>query len=164
MMLFIELCVDLRKGKAAKDGLYNYKNTSQNTNVATIEVGMRTVRDLPHDNISDQPHSSSSAALSNLPNKRSPKPRPRLMKSRRPRKAPVTSQTSAISKLPRLQSRFFYPLSRANSRATGPTGLLSHHGSSFSGRHTVPFSTFSRTTPDSKSCTRRRLTRPSSSA
>ena len=39
MILFIELCVDLRKGKMAKDGLYNYKNTSQNTNVATIEVG-----------------------------------------------------------------------------------------------------------------------------
>lgn len=39
MLLFIELCVDLRKGKMAKDGLYNYKNTSQNTNVATIEVG-----------------------------------------------------------------------------------------------------------------------------
>lgn len=38
MLLFVELCVDLRKGKAAKDGLYNYKNTSQNTNVATIEV------------------------------------------------------------------------------------------------------------------------------
>ena len=38
MLLFIELCVDLRKGKMAKDGLYNYKNTSQNTNVATIEV------------------------------------------------------------------------------------------------------------------------------
>jgi hypothetical protein len=38
VLLFVELCVELRKGKAAKDGLYNYKNTSQNTNVATIEV------------------------------------------------------------------------------------------------------------------------------
>lgn len=38
MLLFVELCVDLRKGKSAKDGLYNYKNTSQNTNIATIEV------------------------------------------------------------------------------------------------------------------------------
>ena len=26
-----ELSVDLRKGKAAKDGLYSYKNTAQNT-------------------------------------------------------------------------------------------------------------------------------------
>ena len=41
MKLFVELCVDLKKGKAAKDGLYNYKNTSQNTNVATIEYIFR---------------------------------------------------------------------------------------------------------------------------
>lgn len=38
MLLFVELCVDLRKGKSAKDGLYSYKNTAQNTNVGTIEV------------------------------------------------------------------------------------------------------------------------------
>ncbi|KAF2863388.1 hypothetical protein K470DRAFT_205683, partial [Piedraia hortae CBS 480.64] len=46
MFLFVELCVDLRKGKLAKDGLYNYKNTSQNTNVATIEVVFRKFLDL----------------------------------------------------------------------------------------------------------------------
>jgi len=38
MLLFVELCVELRKGKAAKDGLYSYKNTAQNTNIGTIEV------------------------------------------------------------------------------------------------------------------------------
>jgi translation initiation factor 3 subunit A len=38
MILFVELCVDLKKGKLAKDGLYQYKNITQNTNVATIEV------------------------------------------------------------------------------------------------------------------------------
>ena len=38
MMLFVGLCVDLKKGKQAKDGLYQYKNTAQNTNVGTIEV------------------------------------------------------------------------------------------------------------------------------
>lgn len=39
MLLFVELCVDLKKGKTAKDGLYQYKNTAQNTNIGTIEVG-----------------------------------------------------------------------------------------------------------------------------
>ncbi len=38
MVLFVELSVDLRKGKLAKDGLYQYKNMAQNTNVGTIEV------------------------------------------------------------------------------------------------------------------------------
>ena len=38
MLLFVELCVNLKKGKQAKDGLYQYKNTAQNTNVGTIEV------------------------------------------------------------------------------------------------------------------------------
>ena len=38
MILFVELSVDLRKGKAAKDGLYSYKNTAQNTNIGTIEL------------------------------------------------------------------------------------------------------------------------------
>ncbi|KAL1311147.1 hypothetical protein AAFC00_001349 [Neodothiora populina] len=53
MLLFIELCVDLRKGKAAKDGLYNYKNTSQNTNVATIELVFRRFIELAEQKVAE---------------------------------------------------------------------------------------------------------------
>jgi len=53
MVLFIELCVDLRKGKMAKDGLYNYKNTSQNTNVATIELVFRRFIELAEQKVTE---------------------------------------------------------------------------------------------------------------
>jgi translation initiation factor 3 subunit A len=42
MLLFVELSVDLKKGKSAKEGLYQYKNIAQNTNVGTIEVSLVT--------------------------------------------------------------------------------------------------------------------------
>ena len=47
MIQFVELCVDLKKGKLAKDGLYQYKNTAQNTNVGTIEVSSHRRSMLP---------------------------------------------------------------------------------------------------------------------
>ncbi len=53
MLLFVELCVDLKKGKSAKDGLYNYKNTSQNTNVATIETVFRRFIELAEKKVSE---------------------------------------------------------------------------------------------------------------
>ena len=53
MLLFVELCVDLKKGKSAKDGLYNYKNTSQNTNVATIELVFRRFIELAEQKVSE---------------------------------------------------------------------------------------------------------------
>ena len=43
MLQFVELCVDLKKGKLAKDGLYQYKNIAQNTNVGTIEVRITAI-------------------------------------------------------------------------------------------------------------------------
>jgi len=53
MLLFVELCVELRKGKSAKDGLYNYKNTSQNTNVATIELVFRRFIELAEQKVTE---------------------------------------------------------------------------------------------------------------
>ncbi|KAF9092678.1 eukaryotic translation initiation factor 3 subunit A, partial [Mortierella sp. GBA35] len=41
MLKFVELCVSLRKGKIAKEGLHQYKNISQNTSIATIELVIR---------------------------------------------------------------------------------------------------------------------------
>ncbi|KAG8991668.1 eukaryotic translation initiation factor 3 subunit A, partial [Tulasnella sp. 427] len=37
MMRFIQLCVDLRQGRTAKEGLMQYKNAAQNSSVASIE-------------------------------------------------------------------------------------------------------------------------------
>ncbi|KAK6001424.1 hypothetical protein QM012_002755 [Aureobasidium pullulans] len=53
VLLFVELCVELRKGKAAKDGLYNYKNTSQNTNIATIELVFKRFIELAESKVSE---------------------------------------------------------------------------------------------------------------
>ncbi|TEB23920.1 hypothetical protein FA13DRAFT_1818162 [Coprinellus micaceus] len=38
MFRFIELCVEMRKGRTAKEGLMQYKNIAQNTSVQSIEV------------------------------------------------------------------------------------------------------------------------------
>jgi|SRR5277367_807155 translation initiation factor 3 subunit A len=43
MLRFVELCVNLRKGKMAKEGLYQFKNIAQNTNVSSIEVSSHTL-------------------------------------------------------------------------------------------------------------------------
>ncbi|KAF2820079.1 eukaryotic translation initiation factor 3 110 kDa subunit [Ophiobolus disseminans] len=53
MVLFVELCVDLRKGKLAKDGLYQYKNTAQNTNVGTIELVFKRFIELAEQKVTE---------------------------------------------------------------------------------------------------------------
>ncbi|EGE05272.1 hypothetical protein TEQG_04428 [Trichophyton equinum CBS 127.97] len=53
MVLFVELCVDLRKGKSAKDGLYQYKNIAQNTNVGTIEMVLKKFIELAEQKVTE---------------------------------------------------------------------------------------------------------------
>ncbi|RMZ78017.1 hypothetical protein DV737_g4085, partial [Chaetothyriales sp. CBS 132003] len=53
MLLFVELSVDLRKGKSAKDGLYQYKNIAQNTNVGTIELVLKRFIELAEQKVTD---------------------------------------------------------------------------------------------------------------
>jgi hypothetical protein len=38
MHRFVELCVDMRKGRTAKEGLMQYKNIARNTSVQSIEA------------------------------------------------------------------------------------------------------------------------------
>jgi len=41
MLLLVELSVEQKKGKLAKDALYSYKNIAQNTNISTIELVLK---------------------------------------------------------------------------------------------------------------------------
>lgn len=42
---FLELTVKLGRGKAAREGLFHYKNIAQNTNIATIELVIKRFLD-----------------------------------------------------------------------------------------------------------------------
>ncbi|CCJ30992.1 unnamed protein product, partial [Pneumocystis jirovecii] len=53
MLRFVALCVDLRKGKMAKEALYQYKNIAQNTSVGTIEVVLKKFIDLVEEKVSE---------------------------------------------------------------------------------------------------------------
>ncbi|EMR08937.1 hypothetical protein PNEG_02718 [Pneumocystis murina B123] len=53
MLRFVALCVDLRKGKMAKEALYQYKNIAQNTSVGTVEVVLKKFIDLVEEKVSE---------------------------------------------------------------------------------------------------------------
>ncbi|GAA5862799.1 hypothetical protein JCM8547_006548 [Rhodosporidiobolus lusitaniae] len=53
MVKFLELCVDLRKGRTAKDGLILYKNVAQNTSVASVEVTIQKLLELSRQKLAD---------------------------------------------------------------------------------------------------------------
>ncbi|KAG0037533.1 eukaryotic translation initiation factor 3 subunit A [Podila clonocystis] len=53
MLKFVELCVSLRKGKIAKEGLHQYKNISQNTSIATIELVIRKFIQLSEEKVQE---------------------------------------------------------------------------------------------------------------
>merc|ERR1719460_3346464 len=46
MMRYLELCVEMRKAKAAKDGLIQYRMVCQQINVASMETVLRHFMDL----------------------------------------------------------------------------------------------------------------------
>jgi translation initiation factor 3 subunit A len=53
MLLLVELAVEQKKGKLAKDALYQYKNIAQNTNVGTIELVLKKFIELAADKVTD---------------------------------------------------------------------------------------------------------------
>ncbi|RUS28724.1 hypothetical protein BC938DRAFT_481529 [Jimgerdemannia flammicorona] len=53
MLKFVELCVNLRKGKTAKEGLHQYKNIAQNTSVGTIELVIRKFIELAEEKVTE---------------------------------------------------------------------------------------------------------------
>jgi translation initiation factor 3 subunit A len=53
MVRFIELCVDLRKGRTAKEGLMQYKNITQNTSVASIELVIQKFIDISNQKVQE---------------------------------------------------------------------------------------------------------------
>jgi translation initiation factor 3 subunit A len=53
MVKFLELSVDLRKGRTAKDGLILYKNVAQNTSVASVEVTIQKLLELSRNKLTE---------------------------------------------------------------------------------------------------------------
>ncbi|ATZ54374.1 Bcrpg1 [Botrytis cinerea B05.10] len=51
MLLLVEQSVEQKKGKLAKDALYQYKNISQNTNIGTIELVLKKFIELAEEKV-----------------------------------------------------------------------------------------------------------------
>ncbi|KAA8913279.1 hypothetical protein FN846DRAFT_930417 [Sphaerosporella brunnea] len=66
MILFVELCVSLRKGKTAKDGLYQYKNIAQNTSVQTIELVLKRFIELAEAKVTEAQERAEQIALDQI--------------------------------------------------------------------------------------------------
>lgn len=66
MLRFVELCVDLRKGKTAKEGLFQYKNIAQNTSVTTIETVLKHYLDLATERVADAQSKSQQLVLDSI--------------------------------------------------------------------------------------------------
>ncbi|TPX30121.1 hypothetical protein SmJEL517_g06243 [Synchytrium microbalum] len=66
MLKFIELCVQMRKGKTAKEGLHQYKNIQQNNNITTIEVVIKKFIDLSEQKVADAQAKADKIALDSI--------------------------------------------------------------------------------------------------
>ncbi|KAL1918798.1 uncharacterized protein VTP21DRAFT_2820 [Calcarisporiella thermophila] len=53
VLRFVELCVEQRKGKMVKEGLHQYKNVAQNSNVASIELVIKKFVELSEAKVSE---------------------------------------------------------------------------------------------------------------
>ncbi|CAO1630037.1 unnamed protein product [Jaminaea pallidilutea] len=62
MMRFVELCVELRRGRTAKDGLLQYKNISQNTSPQSIETVIKHFIKLSEGKVADAQGKAEAAA------------------------------------------------------------------------------------------------------
>ncbi|PPQ71800.1 hypothetical protein CVT26_007724, partial [Gymnopilus dilepis] len=62
MHRFIELCVDMRKGRTAKEGLMQYKNIAQNTSVQSIESVIQRFLGLAEEKVREAQEKADEAA------------------------------------------------------------------------------------------------------